>query len=110
MILADGAKAETFESLLEAGDLPEISEHVVERGSYRRGTSVFTSTTGPAHVPLLSGCYPGTVDVPGYRWFDRDRYRGRGPGRTARPAELQRPGGRIPGERHGCRRTPRFTS
>ena len=52
---------------------------MVERGSYRRGTSVFTSTTGPAHVPLLSGCYPGTVDVPGYRWFDRDRYRGRGP-------------------------------
>ena len=79
MILADGARAETFEALLEAGDLPAISEHVVERGSYRRGTSVFTSTTGPAHIPLLSGCYPGTVDVPGYRWFDRDRYRGRGP-------------------------------
>ena len=79
MILADGARAETFESLLEAGDLPAIAEHVVERGSYRRGTSVFTSTTGPAHIPLLSGCFPGTVDVPGYRWFDRDRYRGRGP-------------------------------
>jgi hypothetical protein len=79
MILADGAKAATFEGLLEAGDLPSISEHVVERGSYRRGTSVFTSTTGPAHIPLLSGCYPGTVGVPGYRWFDRDRYRGRGP-------------------------------
>ncbi len=79
MILADGAKAETFEELLEKGDLPAISEHVVERGSYRRGTSVFTSTTGPAHVPLLSGCYPGTVGIPGYRWFDRRRYRGRGP-------------------------------
>src|SRR5688500_7685601 len=79
MILADGARAETFEALLEAGDLPEISAHVVERGSYRRGTSVFTSTTGPAHIPLLSGCFPGTADVPGYRWFDRDRYRGRGP-------------------------------
>ena len=79
MILADGAKAETFESLLSAGDLPSVSEHVVERGSYRRGTSVFTSTTGPAHIPLLSGCFPGTVGVPGYRWFDRDRYRGRGP-------------------------------
>ena len=79
MILADGAKAETFEALLQAGDLPAISEHVVERGSYRRGTSVFTSTTGPAHIPLLSGCFPGTVGVPGYRWFDRDRYRGRGP-------------------------------
>jgi Type I phosphodiesterase / nucleotide pyrophosphatase len=79
MILADGAKAETFEALLDAGELPAISEHVVERGSYRQGTSVFTSTTGPAHIPLLSGCFPGTVGVPGYRWFDRERYRGRGP-------------------------------
>ncbi|MDQ2675453.1 MAG: alkaline phosphatase family protein [Actinomycetota bacterium] len=79
MILADGAKAETFEALLDGGELPAISEHVVARGAYRRGTSVFTSTTGPAHVPLLTGCYPGTVGVPGYRWFDRDRYRGRGP-------------------------------
>lgn len=79
MILADGARAETFEALLDAGDLPAISEHVVGRGSYRRGASVYTSTTGPAHIPLLSGCYPGTAGVPGYRWFDRDRYRGRGP-------------------------------
>ena len=79
MILADGARAETFESLLKAGDLPQISEHVVERGDYRRATSTFTSTTGPAHIPLLTGCYPGTVGVPGYRWFDRDAYRGWGP-------------------------------
>ncbi|HYH60322.1 MAG TPA: alkaline phosphatase family protein, partial [Solirubrobacterales bacterium] len=79
MILADGARAETFESLLASGELPQIREHVVERGSYRRGTSTFTSTTGPAHIPLLTGCFPGTVGVPGYRWFDRDAYRGWGP-------------------------------
>ncbi len=79
MILADGARAQTFESLLAAGDLPQISEHVVERGSYRRGTTTFTSTTGPAHIPLLTGCFPGTVGVPGYRWFDRAAYRGTGP-------------------------------
>jgi len=79
MILADGARAEMFEALLAQGNLPEISEHVVERGSYRRGTSTFTSTTGPAHIPLLTGCFPGTVGVPGYRWFDREAYRGYGP-------------------------------
>lgn len=79
MILADGAKAETFERLLAAGELPNVSEHVVERGSYRRAASTFTSTTGPAHIPLLSGCFPGTANVPGYRWFDRSAYRGRGP-------------------------------
>ena len=79
MILADGARAETFEELLAQGDLPSISKHVVDRGDYRRGTSTFTSTTGPAHIPLLTGCFPGSVGVPGYRWFDRDAYRGWGP-------------------------------
>ncbi len=79
MILADGARAQTFEKLLAAGDLPAISEHVVERGCYRRATTTFTSTTGPAHIPLLSGCFPGTANIPGYRWFDRERYRGWGP-------------------------------
>ena len=105
MILADGAKADTFESLLAAGDLPEISQHVVERGSYRTGTSVFTSTTGPAHIPLLSGCYPGTVDVPGYRWFDRDRYRGRGPAAPHALRSYNGPEVAYLAERHG-RRAP----
>jgi Type I phosphodiesterase / nucleotide pyrophosphatase len=47
----------------------------VERGSYRRATSTFTSTTGPAHVPILTGCFAGTAGVPGYRWFERSSYR-----------------------------------
>jgi hypothetical protein len=74
MVLADGARVDAFERLLQAGELPEIQRHVVERGAYRRGTSVFTSTTGPAHIPFLTGCYPGTANVPGYRWFDRRSY------------------------------------
>jgi hypothetical protein len=75
IVLADGARADIFESLLEGGELPRIAEHVVERGSYRRATSTFTSTTGPAHVPILTGCFAGTADVPGYRWFERAAYR-----------------------------------
>jgi hypothetical protein len=75
ILLADGARVETFEALLEAGELPNIREHVLERGSYRRASSTFTSTTGPAHVPILTGCFAGTADVPGYRWFERRRYR-----------------------------------
>lgn len=75
IVLADGARPEAFEALLEAGELPSIRDHVVERGSYRRATSTFTSTTGPAHVPILTGCFAGTADVPGYRWFDRSAYR-----------------------------------
>jgi len=55
---------------------------VVDRGGYRRASSTFTSTTGPAHLPFLTGCYPGTANVPGYRWFDRAAYR---PGLPAGP-------------------------
>jgi predicted AlkP superfamily pyrophosphatase or phosphodiesterase len=82
MLLADGARADVFERLLAAGELPEIQRHVIDRGGYRRASSTFTSTTGPAHLPFLTGCYPGTANVPGYRWFDRAAYR---PGVPAGP-------------------------
>ena len=75
IVLADGARPSVFEALVEAGELPSIREHILERGSYRRATSTFTSTTGPAHVPILTGCFAGTAGVPGYRWFDRGAYR-----------------------------------
>jgi len=75
MMLADGARADVFERLLKEGDLPNVARHVVERGGYRRATSTFTSTTGPAHLPLLTGCFAGTANLPGYRWFDRRAYR-----------------------------------
>jgi predicted AlkP superfamily pyrophosphatase or phosphodiesterase len=81
-LLADGARADLFEGLLAAGELPNIQRHVIDRGAYRRATSTFTSTTGPAHLPFLTGCYPGTANVPGYRWFDRAAYR---PGLPAGP-------------------------
>jgi hypothetical protein len=75
MLLADGARPGVFEELLEAGELPEIRRHLTERGDFRLASSTFTSTTGPAHLPFLTGCFPGTADVPGIRWFDRARYR-----------------------------------
>jgi hypothetical protein len=75
IVLADGARRSVFEELVEAGELPNIREHVVDRGSYRRATSTFTSTTGPAHLPILTGCFAATADVPGYRWLDRASYR-----------------------------------
>lgn len=75
MVLADGARADVFEELLADGQLPNIDRHVVQRGAYRRCASVFTSTTGPAHVPFLTGMYPGTAGIPGIRWFDRTKFR-----------------------------------
>lgn len=70
VLLADGARADVFERMLHAGELPEIQRHVVERGGHRTATSTFTSTTIPAHLPFLTGRFAGSADVPGYRWFD----------------------------------------
>ena len=57
--------------LLDAGQLPNLSRHLVERGCYRTALTVFPSTTGPAHIPFVCGIHPGTANIPGYRWLDR---------------------------------------
>lgn len=75
VILADGARADVFEQMLGSSELPEIEQHVTERGGFRRATSTFTSTTIPAHLPFLTGRFAGSANVPGYRWFDRDAHR-----------------------------------
>jgi len=71
MILIDGARPDIFEHLLDNGDLPNIKENIIDPGLYRRILSAFPSTTGPAYLPYLTGCSPGTCNVPGIRWLDR---------------------------------------
>lgn len=72
--LLDGARVDIFEELLRAGELPNISRHIVEPGSYRPAVTVFPSVTGVAYIPYLTGLFPGRANIPGYRWFDRERY------------------------------------
>ena len=72
----DGARPDVFAHLADRGDLPHISRHVLEKGGAVPATTVFPSTTGVAYLPFLTGCYPGTCDVPGIRWLDRSRYTG----------------------------------
>jgi hypothetical protein len=75
--LLDGARVDLFSELLERGDLPNLSRYLVEPGAYRTATTVFPSVTGVAYVPYLTGMFPGRANIPGYRWFDRDRYQRR---------------------------------
>jgi hypothetical protein len=77
LLLLDGARPDVFAHLAAAGDLPHISRHLLEPGGAVPATTVFPSTTGVAYLPLLTGCYPGTCDVPGIRWLDTSRYAGR---------------------------------
>ncbi len=71
MILADGARADVCADLLRQGKLPNMAEALP---TFREATTAFPSTTGPAYMPYLTGCYPGTCNVPGIRWFDRKVY------------------------------------
>lgn len=73
-ILADGARYDVFTELLERGDLPNISEHIIDKGVYAKATTVFPSTTGPAYSPFIIGRFPGRINLPGIRWFDRYEY------------------------------------
>lgn len=77
LIILDGARADVFAHLADAGDLPNISRHLLESGGIAPATTVFPSTTGVAYLPFLTGCYPGTCDVPGIRWMDVRGYAGR---------------------------------
>jgi hypothetical protein len=75
--LLDGARVDVFQEYLKKGDLPNICRYLVEPGAYRSATTVFPSVTGVAYVPYLTGLFPGRANIPGYRWFDRERYQRR---------------------------------
>jgi hypothetical protein len=77
LLLVDGARPDVFDDLVAAGDLPNVARYVLEPGGAVSATTVFPSTTCVAYLPFLTGCYPGTCNVPGIRWLDVARYGGR---------------------------------
>jgi len=74
VMLADGARSDVISEELAAGRLPNIARHLVEPGTSLPAVTSFPSTTGPAYLPFLTGCFPGTCNVPGIRWFDKASY------------------------------------
>lgn len=74
IILADGARADVLNDELSAGNLPNIARYLIECGASLPAVTSFPSTTGPAYLPYLTGCFPGTCNVPGIRWFDKAKY------------------------------------
>ncbi len=68
--------------MLSQGLLPNVEKHVAKRGQIvKNAVTVFPSTTGPAHAPFLTGAFPGPLNMPGIRWFDRRKnsYKDYGP-------------------------------
>lgn len=72
--LVDGAHSEMMPDLIEQGLLPNI-KRVIDEGTYRKATTCFPSTTGPAYLPFLTGHFPGTMDITGIRWFDKKEFK-----------------------------------
>lgn len=79
LLLADGVRPDVLQRLHEAGRVPALSAHLIgpQGGSVRVAASVLPSTTGPAHLPFLTGRFPGPCNVPGIRWLDPHEYRAR---------------------------------
>lgn len=77
--LADGARYDVFKKLLDEGSLPNIKKVFVDnQGTFAKAVSSFPTTTGPAYTPFLTGCYPGTCNIPGIRWLDRNKFNDKG--------------------------------
>jgi len=74
-ILLDGIPYNIISQLLDNDLLPNIKKYLVKEGSFKKATSVFPSTTGPAYFPFFTGLYPGTVNVPGIRWLSKKHYK-----------------------------------
>lgn len=74
LLLTDGARPDVYKQLLDEGRLPNIKRYLTDKGSFLTAVTSFPSTTGPAHLPFLTGCHAGTCNMPGIRWFDRARY------------------------------------
>ncbi|HEX2693126.1 MAG TPA: alkaline phosphatase family protein [Gemmatimonadaceae bacterium] len=70
MIIADGVRPDVLARSISAGHLPALSALAAE-GALQTVTSAFPSVTGPAYAPFIMGRYPGSVGLPGLRWYDR---------------------------------------
>lgn len=78
LILADGARPDVLNEEMKAGNLPHMAKYFAEEGTNKTMLSCFPSTTGPAYLPYITGCFPGTCNIPGIRWFDKPRYAKKG--------------------------------
>jgi hypothetical protein len=95
-IMIDGARYDVLRDLMAAGDLPSLSLLAERGGGVKKGVTCFPSTTGPAYIPYFMGLFPGTANVPGYRWLSRENYGSRG-SRWTRPGLASYSGIEAPG-------------
>src|SRR2546423_3187198 len=72
IVIADGVRPDVLARSIDRGELPALAR-IRGEGALATITSAFPSVTGPAYAPFLMGRYPGSVGLPGLRWYDRSR-------------------------------------
>jgi hypothetical protein len=72
VLVADGVRPDALAALLDAGELPALAALRAE-GESATLVSCFPSISIVGYAPMLLGCHPGRVGLPGLRWFDRTR-------------------------------------
>jgi hypothetical protein len=75
LLLVDGLRPDVAAARLAAGDLPNLRA-MMQQGGRTHAITGFPSTTSVAYLPFLTGCAPGSCEVPSIRWLDRAEYRG----------------------------------
>lgn len=71
VLFVDGMGRDVFHRALEAGDLPHIRAHLVERGvGVDRAVVAIPSITYANSVTFLTGLLPGHHGIMANRWFD----------------------------------------
>ena len=81
MIIADGVRPDALARSIDGGHLPALAA-LRDEGQLSTITSAFPSVTGPAYAPFIMGRYPGSIGLPGLRWYDRSRRIARLPGHS----------------------------
>ena len=74
IILADGARPDVLRALAASGQLPHIARGLLAEGFQYTGVTVLPSVSNVAYIPILTGQYPGTANVPGLRWVDKSEF------------------------------------
>ncbi len=71
VFLVDGISAETFNELLNQGNLPTLQRYVKQGAYHDNVVASFPTVTGPGHIPLFSGINPASIDFVGHNQFHR---------------------------------------
>ncbi|MFH0830742.1 MAG: alkaline phosphatase family protein [Parcubacteria group bacterium] len=74
-LLVDGISTATLETLLDNGQLPTMARLRKEGAYHGNVVASFPTVSGPAHVPLLTGVRPTSIDLIGHNQFVRSEGR-----------------------------------